>query len=100
MIFIGGRKMITYKINRHDTEVKIGDYWTMHSPANKFFPDSTWIMRIRRIQENDLVPVDYVNWKRKGHGISNSRMLEDFGDMENLKPSTDEEIAYFEKRFR
>lgn len=92
--------MADNKINERGVDVKVGDYWTMHMPANRFFPEETWIMCITRIQENGLVPVNYVNWKRKGRGKSYSRMLEDFGKLENLKQSTDEEIKYFNKRLK
>ncbi|MFO1442937.1 hypothetical protein KDN24_06865 [Bacillus sp. Bva_UNVM-123] len=92
--------MISEKVNKYGVTVKSGDYWTMHSPANKYFPDNTWIMRIDYIQENGLVPVDYVNWKKKGKGRSYSRMISDFGWLESLKPSTEEEIKYFNKRMK
>lgn len=90
--------MRTY-VNKYDIEINSGDYWTMHSPANNYFSDHTWIMKINRIQHNGLVSVDYVNWKRKGGGKNNySRMVEDFGGIKNLLPSTNEEIDYFNRR--
>jgi hypothetical protein len=91
--------LITFVLNKHGVEVKSGDFWTMDSPANKYFPDKTWIMRIDYIQENGLVPVDYVNWKKKGKGRSYSRMKDDFGSWLSLRKSTEEEIKYFLKRF-
>jgi hypothetical protein len=86
-------------VNCHGVELKSGDYWTMHSPASKWHPDNTWIMKIAYIQDNGLVPVDYVNWKKKGKGRSYSRMIDQFGSFESLKPSTEEEIKYFNMRW-
>ena len=92
--------MVTKQINKHGVGVEVGQYWTMVVPPGEFFvKDESWIMKIVRVQENGLVPVEYVNWKRNGKGTSNSRMLSDFGEMKQLRRATQEEIEYFDKRW-
>lgn len=83
-------------INKNGVEVKVGDYWTMERIYDGV--DTSWIMRIENIQVNGLVPVKYVNFKRKGKGLSYSRMVDDFGLMGALRRSTDKEIYYFNIR--
>lgn len=86
-------------LNKHGVEVVAGDYWVMDCPPNSVRKDDeTWIMKIIQIQKNGLVPVHYVNWKRKGVGISESRTVDDFGEMSSLRRATDEEIKYYNRR--
>ncbi|MGE7621716.1 hypothetical protein ACQKMD_01315 [Viridibacillus sp. NPDC096237] len=80
-------------INNHGVTVKKDDYWFMHSESEP------WLMKIEYIQENGLVKVKHVNWKRKGKGFNWSRMVSDFGWIPNLKPCTEDEIKYFDKRW-
>ena len=86
-------------VNKKGIEVKVGDYWIMVCPPNMVRRyDETWIMKITNIQDNGLVPVRYVNWKRKGKGMSYSRMISDFGFFSNLRKATINEMKYFDDR--
>lgn len=91
--------MDTY-VNRNGVTINTGDYWVMESKPNMFQQgDESWVMKIITVQKNSLVPVQYVNWKRKGHGYSYSRTTDDFGSIANLRPATEEERLYFDKRY-
>lgn len=80
--------------------VNVGDYWFMDASSEVIYKEKrSWVMRIKTVQSNGLVPVEYVNWKRSGGGVSYSRMKDDFGKLSNLRKATKEEVDYFNKRW-
>lgn len=94
-------KLLNYTKNKHGQEIHIGSVWFVESHADQWFPERSWIFEIERIGQFGLT-LKTVNWKRNGTGSSTTFGADDLDINrqigEGVRPATDEEIKYFNKR--
>ena len=94
--------LLDYAINRRGQKIEIGSYWTMQSPANKWFNDKSWIGKINGFGGNGFFSIDYVNWKRNGKGNTYNFSPNSFDtsnvEKDGFRKATTSEIEYFHKR--
>lgn len=91
---------IIYKIiSSTGMSITLNSYWTVELPAAPEYgiKDGTYIIKIKSMMANGMITSSYVNYKRPGTG-SCSHNCDEWVPNGNIRPSTNDEIKYWNKR--